>query len=157
MSEPQRIQLKRVKDWRLPAGAVAVSRPSKWSNPYRYRTIYGLARVPAVDGSPWEYEGRISAAGTTHDCYHSDGTWTHHTVRYMTRGECVELYERALTAPTRRLHLFQGIGRPWLTVDDVRRELSGRDLACWCPLIDLEGCPVPCHVDVLLRLARVDS
>jgi hypothetical protein len=29
----------------------------------------------------------------------------------------------------------------------ARRDLAGRDLACWCP----EG--VPCHGDVLLRWA----
>jgi hypothetical protein len=31
---------------------------------------------------------------------------------------------------------------------DIRRELMGRDLACWCPLDQ------PCHADVLLRLAN---
>ncbi len=34
-----------------------------------------------------------------------------------------------------------------ISVDDVRRELAGRDLACWCPL------DVPCHADVLLEVA----
>jgi hypothetical protein len=34
------------------------------------------------------------------------------------------------------------------TVDDVRRELGGHDLACWCPLDQ------PCHADVLLAVAR---
>ena len=29
-------------------------------------------------------------------------------------------------------------------VNDVRRELRGKDLACWCPLDQ------PCHADVLL-------
>lgn len=31
---------------------------------------------------------------------------------------------------------------------EVRRELRGRDLACWCPLDQ------PCHADVLLELAN---
>ena len=31
---------------------------------------------------------------------------------------------------------------------DVRRELAGRDLACWCPT---DG---PCHADVLLEVAN---
>jgi hypothetical protein len=35
-----------------------------------------------------------------------------------------------------------------VTVEDVRRELAGRDLACWCPLDQ------PCHADVLLELAN---
>ena len=34
------------------------------------------------------------------------------------------------------------------TAHDVRRELAGRDLACWCPLEE------PCHADVLLRVAN---
>ena len=32
--------------------------------------------------------------------------------------------------------------------DEVRRELRGRNLACWCPLGE------PCHADVLLSLAN---
>ena len=32
--------------------------------------------------------------------------------------------------------------------------LRGKDLACWCPLVDKNGDPVPCHADVLLRLAN---
>jgi hypothetical protein len=32
---PQRIQRKRVKGWRMPEGAIVVSRPSKWGNPWR--------------------------------------------------------------------------------------------------------------------------
>jgi hypothetical protein len=33
-------------------------------------------------------------------------------------------------------------------LDTIRRELGGRDLACWCPL------DAPCHADVLLALAN---
>lgn len=32
---PVRIQRRRVKGWRKPEGAVIVTRPSKWGNPYR--------------------------------------------------------------------------------------------------------------------------
>lgn len=32
--------------------------------------------------------------------------------------------------------------------DTIRRELAGRDLACWCPLDQ------PCHADVLLEIAN---
>lgn len=34
------------------------------------------------------------------------------------------------------------------TVDEVRAELGGYNLACWCPIDQ------PCHADVLLRLAN---
>lgn len=36
-------------------------------------------------------------------------------------------------------------------------DLSGKDLACWCPLEDQHGKPVPCHADVLLELANEDG
>jgi hypothetical protein len=36
----------------------------------------------------------------------------------------------------------------------VRAELAGRDLMCWCPLVDADGQSVPCHADVLLELAN---
>ena len=39
-------------------------------------------------------------------------------------------------------------GRLAITVDDVKRELAGRDLACYCPLDE------PCHADVLLTIAN---
>jgi hypothetical protein len=35
-----------------------------------------------------------------------------------------------------------------VTVDDVRRELRGRDLACYCPLTE------HCHGDILLEVAN---
>ena len=32
---PQRIQLKRTRGWRKPEGAIVVSRPSRWGNPWK--------------------------------------------------------------------------------------------------------------------------
>lgn len=48
-------------------------------------------------------------------------------------------------------------GRGEAAVDRMRQslpELRGKDLACWCPLVDKDGKPVPCHADVLLELAN---
>ena len=39
-------------------------------------------------------------------------------------------------------------GRLRFTVDDVRAELAGRDLVCWCRLDQA------CHADVLLDVAN---
>ncbi len=33
-------------------------------------------------------------------------------------------------------------------------QLSGKNLACWCPIIDQHGKAIPCHADVLLELAN---
>ena len=53
------------------------------------------------------------------------------------RARCVALYRDALR-----------LGQLPFTTTDVRRELAGRDLACWCPR------PGPCHADVLLEMAN---
>lgn len=34
------------------------------------------------------------------------------------------------------------------SVEEIRAELAGKDLACWC------GLDVPCHADVLLEIAN---
>lgn len=48
----------------------------------------------------------------------------------------------------RRYHHDLLAGRLRVTVNDVKRELGGRDLACYCPLNE------PCHADVLLHVAN---
>lgn len=53
------------------------------------------------------------------------------------RAEAVRRYQADLLA-----------GRLAVSVDDVKRELRGRDLACYCPLAE------PCHGDVLLEIAN---
>ncbi len=53
------------------------------------------------------------------------------------RAEAVRRYREDLLA-----------GRLKVTVEDVQRELQGRDLACYCPL------DAPCHADVLLAVAN---
>ena len=88
---PSRVQLSRKRGWRKPAGAVVVSRPSRWGNPY---TIAVHGRVKAV-----------------------------------------ALYRRRL------------VENPGL-VEAARRELAGKDLACWCRPGEL------CHADVLLEVAN---
>ncbi len=152
---PVRIQRKRIRGWRKPDNAVIVDRTSKWGNPFRFNSPRrGLARVPAINGDPWEYEGRISAPGADHAYHHPDGPngepgkITRHKVRLLTRAECVELYRQALfTGKPRRLwhdrHCTMRI-----TPDDVRAELAGKDLVCFCALNQL------CHADVLLEVAN---
>jgi Domain of unknown function (DUF4326) len=56
------------------------------------------------------------------------------------REEAVRLYRNDLLA-----------GRLAVNVEDVRRELKGRDLACYCPL------GMTCHADVLLQMANANG
>ncbi len=44
---PRRLQQQRVKGWRKPPGAVVVSRPSKWGNPFRVDAEHDRAAVVA--------------------------------------------------------------------------------------------------------------
>lgn len=46
-----------------------------------------------------------------------------------------------------------GIGRfdGYPSAEEIRRELAGRDLVCWCPLDQ------PCHADVLLKIANSEA
>ena len=167
VDRPVRIRRERVKGWHMPDNTIYVGRGSKWGNPFRYLTRDALARVPAVDdpGAAWEYEGRISAHGTRHDYHHPDGRVIVCHIRYMTRAEVVETYRRALLGedttsmcaalPGPRGRWFgrwvgkhPDLRREYVTVDDVVRELAGKNLACWCPL------NVPCHADVLLEVAN---
>jgi hypothetical protein len=43
--KPRRIQRRRAKGWRMPAGAVYVGRRSKWGNPYHPEDHAGLTNV----------------------------------------------------------------------------------------------------------------
>jgi hypothetical protein len=149
---PERIQLRRTKGYRKPEGAVVVSRPSKWGNPFRLNTKQGLARVPAVGhpGRAWEYEGRISAAGMLHPYYHPDGRIIRCESRYMTAAEVVECYRALLFGRADWPLDFGHRGGHYPHISEIH-ELAGHDLACWCPLDQ------PCHADVLLELANGGS
>lgn len=108
---PQRIQLRRTKGWRKPAGAIVVARPTKWGSPYPlnlYRADWPEATQSELRRmSISDFEGLV------------DGRWAK----------------------------FDDVpGYP--SLDVIRVELGGHDLACWCPLDQ------PCHADILLRLAN---
>lgn len=104
---PQRVQLRRARGYRLPPGAIAVSRPSRFGNPYKAGQDYAWA-----DGEPcpfpqpgpldiWPGERMVTCESTE---------------------QAIDWYRSLIT---------QAI--PTLAAD-ARRELAGHDLACWCPL-----------------------
>jgi len=103
VTTPKRIQLSRARGWKKPEGAIVVSRPTRWGNPF-----VATKTQPASIG----------------------------------RAEAVDFYRRMLES-----------GRLAVTVADVRTELAGKDLCCWCPLPD-PGEPDLCHAAVLLATAN---
>lgn len=65
-------------------------------------------------------------------------------------GAIIILATRKLAAE-RAVGLFRKLligKRLRFSVEDVRRELRGKDLMCWCAIGD------PCHADVLLEIAN---
>ncbi|MDH6284026.1 DUF4326 domain-containing protein [Prescottella agglutinans] len=67
-------------------------------------------------------------------------------------GHAVELYEEWL-AGVITLPDVPRWTRPPADLQ-IRKQLAGADLICWCPLTDDGGQPTPCHADVLLSIAN---
>lgn len=132
---PERIQRKRTKGWRMesPNGlpVVYVGRQSKWGNPFRVGGYFMMG-----DPDPKRAHG-FMMIWCESDPNYADSRFT----KIETASEAVNWY-RELTAkhPPNRLE-----------------ELRGKNLACWCPLVDKEGNPVPCHADVLLEMANTSA
>lgn len=125
---PERIQRRRTKGWRLPKGAVIVDRTTKWGNPINLSDVG--SQYPSLD------ETRVA--------------------RLVVRDFEVLAARGELSFPNWR---FAGgrrgpVSWTYPPVAEIRAELAGKDLACWCPLVDEHGTRLPCHADVLLRIAN---
>jgi hypothetical protein len=134
---PERIQLRRTKGWRKPEGAIVVSRPSKWGNPWR------IVVEPPDRWDHVERWYRVWHAGTG-----------------LGIGAFVDLVTARKTA-TSQFRLDLEYGRLPYSIEDVQRELAGHDLCCWCPPSPLNPngstnwLGLRCHAEVLLDWANV--
>jgi len=131
--KPKRVQMQRTKGWRKPEGTIYVGRPTKWGNPIR---VGDMCEV---------------------QCWGADDGLTYPTVDVViTPAIAVAVYEREWRERLRPFPpgALAGDVANWQRHVDALAELRGHDLACWCPLVDAAGNPVPCHADVLLRLAN---
>ena len=138
MSQPQRIQLRRIKDWRKPDGAVVVSRPTIYGNPFRAYKCDCCGYWDVIDNNGVTY--LIDHEYVRRPEVRADrSTWT--TQAEAIR-ESVRLYRDELT-------YWLG-GRLSYDAEFAARvaDLRGKDLCCWCPLDQ------PCHADVLLEVAN---
>lgn len=123
----ERIRLRRTKGWRKPADAIVVSRPSKWGNPY------AVGEEITRDSPLWPYIAQTMPGG-------ADGL---DSIRPLDRATVVAAYG---------WWLFE---QPHLMLA-IRPELSGHDLACWCPL-PAAGEDDVCHAAVLLEIANGEA
>lgn len=102
---PVRIQRKRTKGWRMPAGAIYVGRPSAWGNPF---TIQQVAAVAPNPEPMWAV-------------LHKGRTLVRWDTRLLAAADAVDRYRRSMREhPT--------------SLASVASALRGRDLACWCRL-----------------------
>lgn len=109
----------------MPEGAVYVGRPSRWGNPFEVR--------PAE-----------SRKGGPKDMW---GVWLAGVL--LVRWDARELAASEAVARFRQSIIVEQHWRT-PTLAGICTHLSGRDLACWCPLDQ------PCHADVLLAIANVE-
>lgn len=123
MTEPKRTQRKRTRGWRKPAGAVCVTRPSIYGNPFRIG-------VPFCGPNIRQANTPAEAVAAFRDWIGRD------TLDPL-------MWDRELI-----------VAHATLKAALARGDLTGRDLACWCPLFDEHGNRVPCHADVLLAIAN---
>lgn len=110
------IQARRTADWRLPPGAVLVSRTSRWGNPFTVDSILAAGHA-ATQG-----EARAIAVRRHEAWLDGEGPDTY----------CI----------SSRLQVSRA------RVNDQIGQLTGRVLACPCPVDEL-----PCHRDTLARRA----
>lgn len=118
---PNRRQRSRRRGSRMPAGAVYVGRPTRWGNPF-----------PTA----------------------SDPVLLLATARQISLAQAAKhLFEQWLLGfpqplpPDVAASFPPGMAPP-PSAEDIRRELGGKDLLCWCALHQ------PCHADVLLSVAN---
>jgi hypothetical protein len=117
-----RIQRKRTKGWKMPENTVYVGRPTKWGNPFKLKAAYGEA---ARDLCTMDLTYRNPINEGARDLVG---------------------YARKLAMRNYRTYLDQ---HPELK-ELARKELKGKNLACWCPVNGYE----PCHADILLEIAN---
>lgn len=120
---PKRIQLKRTKGWRIPDGCVNVARPTKFGNPFHPRDYHPEGHGPYHMGVNGDWE-RASPPKPWVTCRN----WAAH-----------DFHVALTTGPW---------PKDYPSLDVIRTELRGKDLACWCPV------DARCHADTLLALAN---
>ena len=119
MSKPTRIQLKRTKGWRLVEASKALN---------------GLEAVKVTRPGKW---GNPFKVGEQYPVSEDDGL--------SPTGEMMKM-ESATDAVKAYRDWFECVG--WAFIELDIEELSGKNLACFCPLDQ------SCHADVLLELAN---
>ncbi|WP_049871580.1 DUF4326 domain-containing protein [Catenulispora acidiphila] len=121
---PRRIQLSRQKGWRKPEGAVVVSRPGPWGNPFSVtKGSVGWYIYEPLSRQQFDELGSLTTRAEAQElAVHLYGAWL--------KGDLF-----AVELELRRRRILEHLPA-----------LAGKDLCCWC------APGTACHVDVLLPL-----
>lgn len=150
---PERVQLKRVKGYRKPDGAIVVARPTVYGNPF---PIEGSWIMWTAVGLGWRGDsaGRRACAVALYRAWLTGEPVVLGPMAASTDGGALEFSDGSVV--TMNDHCM-GIARfaaglmgetPTFPEPPSLDELRGHDLACWCRL------DLPCHADVLLEVAN---
>lgn len=138
--KPQRIQRKRTKGWKMPENTVYVGRPGKFGNPFDFRPS-DCCWIALSYGCRGDRLGRQEAS------VRAFREW----VEPMAKGKRTVRYERGVRFGNDKGTIQIGprfIVGPPPSCEEIRKELAGKNLACFCAVSE------PCHADVLLELAN---
>lgn len=102
---PQRIQRSRKRGWRMPPNTVYVGRPTRWGNPFDFR-------------SP-EYRAEAIKRGFYEE------------PEVFARALAVRDYQKGIAAP---VGLDFPTRQQFINIRDSVKQLRGKNLCCYCPL-----------------------
>jgi hypothetical protein len=117
---PIGIQRRRTKGWKMPLNTISVTRPGKFGNPYKIG-----------DHNVWDIKDKITRKSLKDVLLERNGENV-----YRTNQDLVDAFREKVKAS----EAFQRI---------IKRELRGKNLACFCPI------DKPCHRSVLLEFANL--
>lgn len=142
MRAPRRLQRSRKKGYRSPEGAVYCGRPSRWGNPFAVTGGWQECFRALAWGFNADAAGRRAMAAALFEA------WLTGSGRSIKAGS-----KRDKRSPWQREVMTVDVGRKPPPLEEIRRELRGKDLLCWCPT-PARGQPDICHAAVLLRIAN---
>ncbi|GAB4023325.1 DUF4326 domain-containing protein [Spirosoma migulaei] len=123
--KPIRVQRKRTKGFKLPAGTVCVTRPGKWSNPF------------TVEEETVAITQKAKEAGFV----------PVRPIEKQARNEVVTKFHDMIADPYSH-HVMPEIRERFIYMREHLEDLTGKNLACFCSLDQR------CHADILLKLAN---
>lgn len=139
---PRRHQRTRLKGSRLPKGVKYCGRPGIYGNPW----VVHRDSLWAPSGRPW----RVSCGDFHHDpAYFA----TKRDAAQAAVDSFAEWIAHDTLDPSQWINSLI-VQHTYLLAALDRRELAGKDLACWCPLAGDDGFSWPCHVNTILRIVN---